>query len=260
MKFNNLKFEEEKKIILPSHKKNSIFEIEYSNIEKFFRYDNVGVILMKKGAKGNFRILSTLINNGEYPVCWSIRVHFTKSHWTISVAPHDTIDKNKYDINLVEFFKDYSLELKNIKYLGYKTYICFDEIKSKSLVEKIVNYVISELRDIRLEIVHPVLYLDFKKENSIKDFRIKSSYLDEDEEVSDSVYEKYLTIMKTLMSDITESEKIIVEKIGNRLMNEKRLPNENKEYLDSLSEKYISQDKRISISLRNLINNDFDED
>ena len=41
---------------------------------------------------------------------------------------------------------------------------------------------------------------------------------------------------------------------------EKRLPNENKEYLDSLSEKYISQDKRISISLRNLINNDFDED
>lgn len=260
MKFNNLKFEEEKKIVLPSHKKNSIFEIEYSNIENIYRYDNVGVILMKKGTKGNFRILSTLINNGEYPVSWIIRIHFTKNCWTISVAPHDTIDKNNYDINLVEFFEKYSSELKNIKYLGYKTYVCFDEIKSKKLVEKIVNYIISELREIRLEIVHPVLYLDFKKESSNKEFRIKSSYLDEDEEVPDSTYKKYLTIIKMLFNDASESEKIIIEKIGNRLIKEKKLPNENKEYLDSLSEKYISQNDRISISLKNLIDNDLDDD
>lgn len=260
MKFNNLKFEEDKKIVLPSHKKNSIFEIEYSNIEKFYRYDNIGLILMKKGTKGNFRILSTLINDGTYPTSWTIRIHYTKNFWTISVAPHDTIDKNKYDVNLVDFFSEYSSELKNIKYLGYKTFVSFDEIKSKSVVEKITNYIISELKDMKLEITHPVLYLDFKKEDCLKDFRIKSSYLDEDEEVSSSVYEKYLTIMKTIMEEITSSERTIVEKIGNRLMNEKKLPNENKEYLDTLSEKYISQEKRISISLRNLINNDFDDD
>jgi len=259
MKFNNLNLDDEKKIILPSHKKNSIFEIEYSNIEKFYRYDNIGVILMKKGTKGNFRILSTLINDGKYPCSWSIRVHYTKNHWTISVAPHDTVDKSKYDMNLVEFFQSYADSLKNVKYLGYKTYVNFDEIRSKSVIEKIVNFVVDELREIKLEIFHPILYLDFNKENS-KDFRIKSSYLDDDEEVSDSVYEKYLTIMKTIIDDVSSEEKNIVEKIGSRLMSDKKLPNENKEYLDSLSEKYISQEKRISISLRNLINNDFDED
>jgi len=215
---------------------------------------------MKKGTKGNFRILSTLINDGEYPSSWTIRIHYTKNFWTINVAPHDTIDKNKYEINLIEFFDKYSKELNNIKYFGYKTFISFDQIKSKNVLEKIVNHIISELKDIKLEILHPVLYLDFKKENCLKDFRIKSSYLDEDEIISESLYEKYLTIIKTIISEISLDEKVIVEKIGNRLMKDKKLPNENKEYLDMLSEKYITQEKRISISLRNLINNNFDDD
>jgi hypothetical protein len=167
-------------------KKNGIFEIEYDNVEKIYRYDNVGVLLMKKGTKGNFRILSTLINDGIYPCSWAVRVFYTKNSWTINVAPHDSVDKTKFDINLLEFFAELSEDYKSIKYFGYKTFISFDEIRSKSVVEKIVQAIVEELKDLKLEIVHPVLYLDFKKENS-KDFRIKSTYLDEEEEVSESI-------------------------------------------------------------------------
>jgi len=250
---------EEQKKFNPPHNAKS-HEIEFENIESFYRYDNISVLLMKKGTKGNFRFLSTIVNDGKYPCSWCVRVHYTKGHWTISVAPHDTINKEKFDANLLDSFEAYSKEIK-AKYYGYKTYICFDDIKSKAVVEKIVSHVIEELRQLKLDIEHPILYLDYKKdESNQKDFHIKSDYFDDQDLVSEGVEEKYLKTIKLLIESATEEEQVKIEKIGRKLISEKILPEENKEFLDQLSEKYIPDQKRISISLSNLLNSDFDDE
>ena len=253
-----LSIDEQKKYTSTTKKTSrSTIDLESQNIEKFYRYGTVSVILMKKNCKGNLRTLSTLVNDGKLPCLWTIRVHHVKNEWGISIVPHDTLDKSKGEWRLFHIFKDTyfeSYEKEGATISGYDTYVSIQNIKKKQLVEKIVTEAVEALKTLPLIVLHPVLFLDFKMEQDSKEFRIKSTYLEEETLMSENLYKKYLKIVAILNKEALKKEhRSILEVLGTKLITEKNLLETEKDQLDDLSAEYISHHQRIELSLSSLL-------
>ncbi len=259
MKLDKVLNLEEQKKYTPSIKKTSrsAIDLESQNIEKFYRYGRVSVVLMKKNCKGNLRTLSTLVNDGKLPCDWTIRVHHVKNDWGVSIVPHDTIDKTQGEWRLFKIFKDNyfgDYEKEGAAISGYDSYVSIQNIKKKQLVERIVVEAVEVLKALPLVVLHPVLFLDFKMDHDSKDFRIKSTYLEEETVMSENVYKKYLKIVALLNKEALKKEhRSSLEILGTKLITEKNLLETEKDELDDLSAEYISHHQRIELSLSSLL-------
>ena len=149
MKFN----EAEQKIKEVKHKnfsKKSGYSSE-KNIRSVFRYDNLSIILMAPGSKGDFKYLSKLINDGRKQTSWCIRIYYTNGKWGVQLAPNINIDKGDIEINVSELFNKFNdADIYSTLHTGTAL------SQSKDVIEHIVVKLIDSIR--KNELNSPEMY------------------------------------------------------------------------------------------------------
>lgn len=240
MKFNEV---QEKSKYIKSNKQLRKINRDLENIFSLHLYNCVAICLMKPGTKGNFKHISTLVNNGIEPASWTIRIFFTNGMWGAQVAPHSEIDKSDINISVVsildKFANNTDIELFANLHMG--------TIRSsnENIIEEVVNYLIEELKDKRLKNIETFkIEHRYTSSNSHKRYKIGYS-LHSAENIDEQTISKYVSILiKLLSKNLTDKERKKIQFIKNR-----KLAIEDKKYLLRLSQRYLTQSERIRIAM-----------
>jgi hypothetical protein len=242
MKFDQIKHEESHKSITHSIK-NSGDQSE-ENIADIKLYENVAVYLMKPGTKGNFRYISTLANNGESPISWSIRVFFTAGKWNAQIAPHSEIDKALIDIDVASIVQKFeSPEIESLANLH------FGNIRSSSekAVQDAVNFLIENFKDKKLLGIETYkVFPNYTLEETNSTYEILYDLKPVDPQSEKFSHNKYAAIYRTLaQKNLSEKDTFAFKRISVSRLNEF-----DKLALLNLSQKYLSQAERIKIAMK----------
>jgi len=237
MKFNEA--EDKVQNIKPKkYQKSKGYNLE-KHIIAIYRYDNLSICMMAPGTKGDFKHLSTLVNDGVNQTSWCIRIYNTNNKWTAQIAPNSLA--NSIDINMSEILNKFKSEVDISSTLHTGIISSID----KNNVEKTILKLIEIFRDKKLHIDNFEINKKFTLKNNSKIFKLEYS----DIKVNDiDTIKKYLNIYKTLKE----------KKIDDPLLNEMDITILNvksKETLLELSKKYLTEHERIDIAMKFILRN-----
>lgn len=208
-----------------------------------FRFDNVGVFLTSK-KNIPFKLLSSVLNDGEYPVSWTIKIYYNNDGWAIQIGVHPNANNNISLYGIIEKYK----EKFPVEITGHNNVASILKIKNRKDAEKIAKSVIKLFRDVRLEITDFDIIDAFVLDNS-DDFYIPDGRGTPDTN-SISKFKEAIKLIKK--HPIEKEEDRIINKINNRLTSEKYISEKGKDYLNSLMKKYLTEHERISVAMKSL--------
>lgn len=223
------------------------FKQSADSIADFKRFNNIAVYLMKFNVKGNFKYISNLVNDGEKPCCWSIRICFINRSWMIQIAPHPKIDKSKLGINLKNFLEDLNIDHKIRGYLHVGT---VENISDKEAVEDIVNTLIDEFKNKFIEgLEDEEIDEKYTIDSSEIEYKIPSRFK---EQFTQESFLKYLKMIKSLNDNIDKIPKKHQKRIKEiffNLKNDHYISKENRNWINDVIKKYLSEKERIKIAM-----------
>lgn len=215
------------------------------NIENLpsFRFDNIGVFLTSK-KNIPFKLLSSVINNGDYPVSWTMKIYHNNNEWAVQLGVHPNAENNISLYGILEKFK----EKFEVETTGHNNVASIVRIKNKNEVEKIAKSIIKLFRDVKLEINDFDIIEAFTLENS-DNFYIP----DNDGNLDSPSLSKFKESIKIISKySLDEEEEKILKKINGRLSSEKYISEKGKDYLNNLMKKYLTEHERISVAMKSL--------
>jgi hypothetical protein len=232
------------------NKPKSLIKIDQTvdNIFDTKLYTNVAIYLMKHGTKGNFKYISTLLNDGTYPASWSIRISFIKDYWELYFAPHP--DAEKLNLNIRELFEE--MKLPNVEILG-NLHVGIIRSENKEVIEFIINFVIKQFADKKLKInIKEPLNKKHTKQICTSPYKLKYKVL-EKTQFDSKTYKKYLLMIDILMKQSLEKkEKDEIIKISKILFKEKKIDSSDKKTLNGFIDKHVSQRDKIRVAIKYL--------
>jgi len=241
-----MKFEEIKNLKIPQKKysKKEIFKNKSSlNIKSIKRYDNLAIILMNPGIKGSLKQLSNLVNSGEKNCSWTIRITFKDNEWIISIASYNGVNRDNINIDIFDIIN----EFKDIVNITGNKYIGFIKTGDKQIIENIINSLISKISNNEIQDIKSFpINNKFSIDNNQHEFKILYDYSN-----NKNINLKELeTINLLLQQDIPQQDinniLILKENINN-------ITSENLNYLNTLSNQYISNQDRLGVAIKFMI-------
>jgi hypothetical protein len=245
MKFDNIEKEKESFSVKKNLNKKTISDL-YS-LEQFpsFRFGAVGVFITSK-RNVPFKLLSSIINDGEHPVSWTVKVYFSKNVWNVQIGVHPNASSS---ISLYSVLEKFQSQYEGIEITGHNNVASIIGIDTTENAEKITRNLVHVFKDVKLEISDFEIIEAFTLPES-NSFRIPHDYTPS---VDDTSVTKFKAAIKALHSySLEEDESSILSKIENRLLHEKYISEKGKKYLLYLMKKYLSDHERISIAMKSL--------
>lgn len=227
-------------------KKTDVSKIDLTedNIATINRYDNVAVVLMKPGTKGDFFNLSTLINDGVICCSWTIRVFYTQGQWNAQLAPHRDVRKN-IDVNLFDLIS-YLSDNKEV-IVHSSTHVASFKTQNEKFLQDIINALIGELKDNRISGIEQC---EVNKKYSIENSKLPYVIMYNIHKSSSNAKTKY-----NLLYELLVDRKIDVSSV-----NMNKLDVEDKKEILILSKKFLTQSDRIKIAMKFINLGDEDEE
>jgi hypothetical protein len=215
-------------------------------IQSMYRYDNIGVYVMKDGKKGFFKDLASYINDGKTPTSWAIKVS-NSDGWHIQFGINPQVDFLKNDIFLSDIISTFAEKFDGIKVDGTRKAVIISQIKDKSQAESIVNKLVSTFRLIDLDLSDESINPLFTLESSNTKFKIEGFY--SDNSIDDESIKKFKTIIKKLSQvSMSKDDSITFNKIKNK----KKFSQKEKLIIDQLMKDYLTTHDRVSIAMKYL--------
>lgn len=222
----------------PYNEKDNIFDVKL--------YNNVGIYLMEPETKGNFKYISTLLNNGIKPASWSIRISIVKGFWELYFGPHP--EAQKLDLNIRELFE--GMNLNNVEISGTFN-VGIIKTEKKQVVEYITNFLINQFKDIELKIQFSDLNKKYKRKSITNKYIIEHK-INNIQKFDNKTLYKYIAMIELLLKNKEIKELTTIKTFYNKLKKEKNLDRKDKLILDDLIEKYINQRDKIQIAIKYL--------
>lgn len=219
-----------------------------NNIYSYKLFGPTAVIFMKPETKGNFKYISTLINDGKEVASWTMRVYYTNRKWSAQIAPHPEIDKKDISISIVDLLEkeinDDEIEILANNHMG--TIRCSDGYK----IEKVINIILKELKNHRFKNVENFkIHKEFTTQSINEEYKINFSLNTETKKAKIESLKKYVHILILLLEkQITDDEKKYLYE-----MTKKQLSDDDKESLLLLSYKYFNQSERIKLAMNYML-------
>ncbi len=212
-----------------------------------FRFKNVGIFITSK-KNLPFKFISSLLNDGVYPVSFTIKIYYTNETWNLQMGIHPNAET---DFSLYKVLWKFTEKYDEIEVIGHDRVASILHIDTKDEVEKIVKNLIKVFKDVKLIISDFHINSEFKKPES-HEFYISSYY---STNIDDSAYKKFINIINELHKNyLDENEIKKLQSIRYRLLNEKFITEKSKNYLNTLMKKYLTEHERISIAMKYLYN------
>ena len=245
MKFEKSDEIDKKKTFVGKKKNALVTDMSYNNIKDVKIYKNFAIYIMKPGTKGYFKEVAKLANDGLEQLSWVSRIYYTNNVWTIQLAANPSLPKqelNFLSIGEKIVHKDDTLS-GNLHLITIKS-------KYKSHIEILVNYFISFFKENRIDGIedHELTEKYTRKYSTGKfsiDFVKSSPDLDNDK------YKKYLIVIHFLINNciLDEDEKEQLIKISKTFFKTHSLSDKQTNFIDSLSDLYITQSQKIKMAM-----------
>ncbi len=218
------------------------------DVLEYFLYENLAIYIMKQGIKGNFKAIAPLVNNGKNPASWAIRIYNINNEWTLHFAPHPNIT---IDINLREEVE----ALLGREVLGHNHVVMFITTRKDEL-EEVINFLIKGYSTKKLDGVEGQhIDSNYTIESSNKKYKLPAKYATIIESFDEETYDKYLIIIKKLLSNdsIDKKEKDEIIRIGKRFLKSKYLNTRESKFLNTCIEKHLDTHSKIKIALQYIL-------
>jgi hypothetical protein len=213
------------------------------------RYSNLGIFLLKLGKRGSTSILSQLINDGETPVSWTIKIECIQNEWSIQFCVNPNAKFNG-DLNTV--ISVFNKKYENALITGNKTHVIISDLDSKQQVESIVNYIIRSFAGVALDFNNKILFKPCKLVNQDKSFKILGFYPDK-KVVDKKSFLKYKEIIaKFATISVQKSERDTINIIGTKVNKQEILTDNEKQAINNLMKFYFTEHERITLAMKYL--------
>ena len=135
MKFDKAQSEKEIKSVKKKiNEKNIVDLYNFDGFEKY-RFGSVGVFITSK-KNVPFKFLSSLINDGEKPVSWTVKAYYNRNSWNVQMGVHPNVESN---IDLFSVLDKFREKFPNVDVIGHEKVASILKIESNKHVEEIIN-------------------------------------------------------------------------------------------------------------------------